>query len=117
MSTRTAIIFLLALVVLTAILLVRRRDPAISARFAIGDRVQVAKAGLWADRATGTVAPPSPSVTALADGWSGHVRTVHTTSGPKPYYWVILDEPRRDADGDGPYQEAELAENWLQPFE
>jgi hypothetical protein len=44
------------------------------------------------------------------------VRTVATTDGPRPFYWVVLDESRRDADGDGPYQQAEIAERSLQPL-
>ena len=52
--------------------------------------------------------PPS-SIVALAPGWNGHIRMVPTTSGVQPFYWVALDEPRRDGDGDGPYQEAEIA--------
>jgi hypothetical protein len=31
------------------------------------------------------------------------------SAGRQPYYWVSLDEPRFDAEGDGPYDEAEIA--------
>jgi hypothetical protein len=50
----------------------------------------------------------------MADGWSGNVRMVRTVRGLEPYYWVVLDEPRLDDEGDGPYKEAELAAAWLQ---
>jgi hypothetical protein len=63
----------------------------------------------WANGATGTIDVPPAGVLSLADGWRGHIRTVNTTAGPMPYYWVLLDEPRHDGDGDGPYQEAEIA--------
>jgi hypothetical protein len=49
------------------------------------------------------------------DFWAhgvGHVRMVSTTTGERPFYWVKLDEARRD----GPYQEAEIAEKYLRPL-
>ena len=83
-------------------------------RFAVGDRVRVVEEGYWANGVLGTIAEPPPPVVSLADGWHAHVRTVSTTDGPRPYYWVTLDEPRHDADGDGRYQEAEIAERSLE---
>jgi hypothetical protein len=41
---------------------------------------------------------------------------VPTTSGIRPYYWVALDEARRDGDGDGPYREAEISGDALRPL-
>jgi hypothetical protein len=80
--------------------------------FQIGDRVFVKDEDypeFWANGATGTVAThPSRSS-------DGIVRMVKTVQGYEPYYWVVLDEPRRDADGDGPYGAAELAAAWLHP--
>jgi len=87
--------------------------------FEVGDRVRVIDAEFrtfWANGATGTVAEPPAPMLALADGWSGHVRTVATVNGPRPYHWVILDEPRRDSDGDGPYSQAEIAATSLHPL-
>lgn len=78
----------------------------------VGDRVRIQDMrfpGFWANGATGTIAVPPATVRALADGWTGHVRIVLTTSGPQAYYWVQLDEARRDGDGDGRYGEAEIA--------
>jgi hypothetical protein len=40
---------------------------------------------------------------------------VKTVRGYEPYYWVVLDEPRLDGDGDGPYGATELAAAWLYP--
>ena len=68
----------------------------------------------WANGAVGTVSEPPEGVVSLADGWSGNIRMVLTARGIEPYYWVALDEPRLDDDGDGPYQEAELAAAWLE---
>ena len=80
--------------------------------FRVGDRVRIQDPewpSFWANGATGTIDVPPSAVLALADGWSGHVRMVSTTRGRQPYYWVLLDEARRDGDGDGPYAEAEIA--------
>jgi hypothetical protein len=98
---------------LAAVLIHRRSNDVVPTRFVPGDRVQVVEEGFWANGATGTVAPPPVAIVSLADGWHGHVRTVQTTDGPRPFYWVALDEARRDADGDGPYHEAEIAERSL----
>src|SRR5690242_17921112 len=68
----------------------------------------------WANGAVGTVATPSTEVQSFAPGWNGHVRMVNTVSGVRPYYWIVLDEPRLDNDGDGPYGEAEIAASSLQ---
>ena len=81
-------------------------------QFQPGDRVRVEDPlfpTFWANGSRGTVSEPPGYLLDFADGWSGHVRTVPTTSGPQPYYWVMLDEPRLDGDGDGPYAEAEIA--------
>jgi len=87
--------------------------------FQVGDRVLIDEREFptfWANGATGTVANPPGPVLALADGWSGHVRTVPTVKGPRAYHWVVLDEPRRDSNGDGPYHEAEVAVASLRPL-
>jgi hypothetical protein len=83
------------------------------ARFQPGDRVRVDQPDFWAHGVSGTIPLPE-AITQLAEGWRGHVRMVSTTTGERPFYWVKLDEARRDGDGDGPYQEAEIAETYLQ---
>ena len=112
--SRLAVLGILIGLVLAAY--VARRVAARSevARFAPGDRVRVVEPGFWAHGVTGTIAEPPATVVSLAEGWRGHVRTVSTTDGPRPFYWVVLDETRRDSDGDGPYQQAEIAERSLQ---
>lgn len=94
----------------------RRRAASPPARFSPGDRVRVAERGFWADGASGTIAAPPAPVAELAGDWRRHVRMVGTTTGVRPFYWVVLDEPRRDGDGDGPYREAEIAERSLTPL-
>ena len=113
---RTAVVGILIGLVLAAYVVRRVVTRSEAARFAPGDRVRVVETGFWANGVTGTVAQPPAPVVSLAEGWRGHVRTVATTDGPRPFYWVVLDEARRDADGDGPYREAEIAERSLQPL-
>ena len=84
--------------------------------FRTGDRVMVDDrhyADFWANGVIGTVATPPEEVQSFAPGWDGHVRMVSTVSGVKPYYWIVLDEPRLDNDGDGPYGAAEIAASSL----
>ena len=90
--------------------------PVEPARFGIGDRVRISEPGFWADGVTGTIASPPTAVIQHAGEWHAHVRIVPTTSGPRSFYWVRLDEPRRDGDGDGPYGEAEIIESSLVPW-
>ncbi len=85
---------------------------AISSTFQVGDRVRVNNKrypSFWANGALGTVvrhlSPEDPSRI---------FRMVPTVRGPEPYYWVELDEPRIDGDGDGPYESAEFAASWLE---
>jgi hypothetical protein len=107
---------LIGLIVVAAYVLRRAVANPQTARFAPGDRVRVPEPGFWANGVAGTIARPPAPIVSLAEGWRGHVRTVATTDGPRPFYWVVLDESRRDADGDGPYQQAEIAERSLQPL-
>ena len=81
-------------------------------QFTIGDRVRIEDPrfpDFWANGAVGSIAEPPTVIRDLSGGWTGHVRSVRTTSGLQSYYWVEFDDERRDADGDGPYREAEIA--------
>jgi hypothetical protein len=87
-----------------------------SAKFAVGERVHISDPdwpNFWANGVSGTVRQPPTSVVELGEGWIGHARMVDTTTGKRPFYWIELDEPRLDADGDGPYHAAEIAESSL----
>jgi hypothetical protein len=94
----------------------KRRGPRAGPPLIPGDRVRVSEPGYWADGAVGTIAEPPATMAELAGDWHGHVRMVATTSGVRPFYWVVLDKPRLDGDGDAPYQEAEIAEASLRPL-
>ena len=91
-------------------------------RYQLGNRVRVDDRRFpefWANGATGTVVEPPPVIRSFAGGWEGHVRLVPNAGGTQASYayWVKLDEPRRDSDGDGPYADAELPELALWPLE
>ena len=50
--------------------------------------------------------------------FGGHVREVTRVTAPFTShwsYWLVFDVPQIDADGDGPYIAAELAEFYLEP--
>ncbi len=108
------VVIVLVVLILATYFLQRVSHRSGAARFAVGDRVQVVEDGFWANGVLGTIAEPPPPILSESDGWHNHVRTVSTTDGPRPFYWVVLDEPRRDADGDGPYHQAEIAEQSLE---
>ena len=40
---------------------------------------------------------------------------VSTMQGPERTYWIMFDEPQRDADGDGPYASSQVLERYLEP--
>src|SRR5260370_42227675 len=76
--------------------------------FSPNDRVRVSTEHHWARGASATICAPPLSVVSVAEGWTGLTRTVESLRGPLTFYWVQFDEPQRDADGDGPYIEAEI---------
>jgi len=86
----------------------------------IGDRVRISTKFTWARGATGTVdIPPVGVDDILVDdiAYEGrHRRIVSGRKGPIEMYWVVSDEPQIDADGDGPYAEAEFAVDEIEPI-
>jgi len=81
-------------------------------RFQIGDRVQVAASFTWARGAWGTIGSPPPLVGA-SGGPSVHYRDTQGASRVIRSFWVKFDSPQLDADGDGPFGEAEIPEDCL----
>jgi hypothetical protein len=78
-----------------------------------GQRVLVGTEYHWAKGALGTVRALSPHVATLARRWNGHVRAVPARQGVLHFVWVVFDAPQIDADGDGPYVEAEIDTRFL----
>jgi len=80
-------------------------------RFSDGDRVTVSQDYHWAKNVRGRIGAPPAQVVGLSGPWKDNLtRTVQTRKGPVIFYWVWFDEPQRDAEGDGPYEGAEIPE-------
>jgi hypothetical protein len=81
-------------------------------RFSYGDRVRVLESFYWAQGERGTITEAPPFVKELAGDWHDlHREAEH--EGGAPSYWVCFDNPRFDADGDGPYESAEISGEFL----
>jgi hypothetical protein len=76
-------------------------------------RVLISAEYHWAKGVLGTVRAPSPSIATVARGWNGHVRAVPARERILYFVWVVFDSPQVDADGDGPYVEAEIDTRFL----
>ena len=76
--------------------------------FSIGRKVRISSECSFSEGIVGVVAY-SPKVSPLAEDFgSNYFRKVQTLKGKKFFVWVVFDEPQFDADGDGPYSEAEI---------
>lgn len=78
-----------------------------------GERVRVRRdeqygPGPWPAEPNGTVGWHPGSLD--ANPWV----PVDTQSGPRRSYWIVFDDPQFDADGDGPYSEAEVLDSYLE---
>jgi hypothetical protein len=82
--------------------------PPERAVFRTGDRVTVIPEYHWASGAAATVAAVPSDVATRTPDWREYWRPVMTRQGKEIFYWVIFDEPQIDADGDGPYNAAEI---------
>lgn len=78
--------------------------------FSVNDRVRVSLDYHWARGAEATICSPPDYISSLAPGWNALTRTIQGATGLLTFYWIRFDEPQRDADGDGPYFEAEVDE-------
>ena len=58
---------------------------------------------------------PTGRIVAYPDG--GSFVEVTTASGPERSWWVVFDEPQLDVDGDGPYQESQVLQRYLESAE
>ncbi len=85
--------------------------------FSAGDRVKVSTDYHWAKGAIGTVMQPHDFIVNMSDGWEGVYRKVSSLQGMLTFYWISFDEGQIDADGDGPYAEAEIDSNYLHSIE
>jgi hypothetical protein len=81
--------------------------------FTVGSWVKISENYHWAKNATGEIAQQPNFIVEMSEGWKGNVREVESLQGILSFYWVKFDEPQIDADGDGPYYEAEIDANYL----
>jgi hypothetical protein len=81
--------------------------------FTVGSRVKISEDYHWAKNAIGEIMQPPNFIVEMSEGWKGNVREVKSLQGVLSFYWVKFDEPQIDADGDGPYYEAEIDANYL----
>ena len=84
-----------------------------SDRLSYGDRVRVLDSYHWAEGERGTVTVPPHVVKELAGDWHDLHRMVEQQGGVPMTYWVAFDNARFDADGDGPYEGAEIPREYL----
>jgi hypothetical protein len=56
--------------------------------------------------------PAEPTATVI-----GPPETIQGRSGALTTYWVEFDEPQTDADGDGPFINSQVLEQYLEQFD
>ncbi|MBX3244255.1 MAG: hypothetical protein KF685_07340 [Acidobacteria bacterium] len=84
-------------------------------RFLLGEKVKISLNHHWAKGATGVIAVPPDAVNEMFEDWNdGFYREVKTTCGEKRFYWIKLYTSQLDADGDGPYEQAEIECNYIE---
>ena len=81
--------------------------------FSPGNPIRISEDYHWAKGELGTIMQPPDYVVNFADGWDGNHRNVPSLQGLLVFYWVEFDQPQIDADGDGPYDEAEIDSDYL----
>jgi hypothetical protein len=86
-------------------------------RFRCGQPVRISPAYHWAKSATGVIERPPRDVAAIAGDWSECTRQVRAPSSDIQFWWVRFDAPQLDADGDGPYNGAEVDDRYLESAE
>ncbi|MGI8848818.1 MAG: hypothetical protein ACR2HT_01460 [Pyrinomonadaceae bacterium] len=79
----------------------------------VESRIEISENYHWAKNAVGVVTQPPDYIVEMSDGWRGNIREVESLRGILSFYWVKFDEPQLDADGDGPYHEAEIDSDYL----
>ncbi len=85
--------------------------------FSLNQKVKVSLNHFWAKGQFGIISKVPREVKELSSGWEDdYSKKVKTTAGDKLFYWVVFDSPQVDASGDGPYKEAEIELQFLEPI-
>jgi len=92
-----------------------RRAPRI---WRVGDRARVSLAHHWARGAAVTIARPAREVSPaeMTEAFADCGRVVPGRARMFRFHWVVFDEAQWDSEGDGPYQEAEIDADFLEPL-
>lgn len=86
-------------------------------KFSLGDRARISLEYNWAQGALATIVEPPEAIRQLVEDqapWYGLHRFVAGRKGPIEFYFVKFDGPQMDADGDGPYSQAEIEADRLE---
>lgn len=89
-------------------------------RFQNGSRVRVDEESGWFGGPVGTIRTWRGAVGVLLTRLGENLdeqqlaRVVNTVDGPELSYWIRFDSPQLDAEGDGPYESAEVLDRYLQ---
>ena len=77
----------------------------------LGQKIKVSEKYHWAQNVTGFI---SRMPVRIDDSWiENYYRDMNTLLGKKRFYWITLDVPSIDADGDGPYEGGEFDSDFL----
>lgn len=83
----------------------------------LNQRVKISNA-IFKEEVCGTIiAVPRETKQMFKENWQNdYLREIETKKGNHIFYWVKLDIPQFDRDGDGPYHEAEVNSMYLTPI-
>jgi len=79
--------------------------------FKPGDRVKISENYTWAQGVNATIDYPPEFARKLVEDeapWQGFRRYIKGVNRLIEMYWVWLDQPQYDPDGDGPYKGTEI---------
>lgn len=85
----------------------------ITKKFKIGTKIKIIEDCGFKAGATGTINYP-PDVEIITEQFNNNFfRKDEFLEEEKIFVWVVFDEPQRDSNGDGPYDEAEINTKYL----
>ena len=87
----------------------------ITKKIKIGAKIRITEDCGFKAGATGTINYP-PDVEIITEQFNnGFFRKVQVLDEEeKIFVWIVFDEPQRDSNGDGPYDEAEISSEYFE---